>query len=402
MKTKEIAFTLPVMIVLCEVMFFSGNVRMRLFYLTPFILTMLIIPSTLLVALGPSLTGSGGIDELTKVAGMPDVSRWDYLNTQFRVIVTYIRLLFLPINQNLDYDYPIYRTFFTLPVFLSFLFLLSVFGGGIYLVYRSFRDEGEKTHWYRLIGFGIFWFFITLSVESSVIPIADVIFEHRLYLPSVGFFLAVMAGVMWMRNRTGNKPFVQKAILAFLVLVVAGLSATAYARNMVWQSEVALWEDTVKKSPMKTRPNYNLGLLYSKQGRNDEAINLYQTAIRITPYYYRPYNDLGNAYFNKGRLDDALKEYQTALTLNPDYPESHNNMGIIFAKKKHFGEAIREFDTAIKLKPNYADAHVNLGNVYYEQGLKSEAIKHYQNALKIKPDHITARSNLEKLQGGGF
>ena len=37
-----------------------------------------------------------------------------------------------------------------------------------------------------MAAFGIFWIFITLSVESSVIPIADVIFEHRMYLPMAG------------------------------------------------------------------------------------------------------------------------------------------------------------------------------------------------------------------------
>ena len=48
-----------------------------------------------------------------------------YLLTQFRVMVTYIRLVFLPFNQNLDYDYPIFKSIFELPVLISFLFLIS-------------------------------------------------------------------------------------------------------------------------------------------------------------------------------------------------------------------------------------------------------------------------------------
>jgi hypothetical protein len=37
----------------------------------------------------------------------------------------------------------------------------------------------------------IAWFFLTLSVESSVIPISDVMFEHRVYLPSAGAAIAL-------------------------------------------------------------------------------------------------------------------------------------------------------------------------------------------------------------------
>ena len=162
MRTKEIAFTLPVMAFLYEFIFFRGDIKKRILYLAPLLLTMVIIPVSLTAFTQDASNEAGGIDELTKLAGSTAVPRWDYLNTQFRVIVTYIRLLFFPVDQNLDYDYPIYRTFFTLPVFLSFLFLLGIFCWGIYLVYRSSKSDQADGFWYRLIAFGTFWFFVTL------------------------------------------------------------------------------------------------------------------------------------------------------------------------------------------------------------------------------------------------
>ncbi len=149
------------------------------------------------------------------------MSRWDYFMTEMRVITTYIRLIFLPINQNLDYDYPIYRSFITPPVLLSFLFLVFLLGVAVYLLIKVRKaetnskklevnseksedkrqnigtDERQKGDYSRLFAFGILWFFITLSVESSIIPIDDVIFEHRVYLPSVGFFTAITAVVFF-------------------------------------------------------------------------------------------------------------------------------------------------------------------------------------------------------------
>ena len=165
MKTKEIAFTLPVVIFLYELMFFEEKLKKRLLYMTPLLLTMLIIPVSLLET--DKLKGDliENISEATRVD--TNISRWVYLLTQFAVIVTYIRLIFFPINQNLDYDFPIYNTLLTPEVFLSFLLLFSIFCFGIYMFLQS------KTHnrTYRFIAFGILWFLINLSVESSFTPI---------------------------------------------------------------------------------------------------------------------------------------------------------------------------------------------------------------------------------------
>jgi hypothetical protein len=197
MKTKEITITLPAIILLCELCFFSPSVKAltkKFLYLLPLLLTFFIIP---LSRYGIGLFGiSGGtfmgIAEVGDVIGdatqeTAAISRNDYLLTQFNVIVTYIRLLFLPINQNLDYDYPLAHSLFAFPTFLSFLFLVMLVIVGVWIFRKS-----------RLISFGIFWFFITLSVESSIIPIRDVIFEHRVYLPSVGFVICLTVALYQM------------------------------------------------------------------------------------------------------------------------------------------------------------------------------------------------------------
>ena len=135
MKTKEISFTLPVIMVLYEFMFFEGNIKKRMLYLIPMLLTMLIIPLSMIGIDKPIGDAIGEMREVPQET--KQISRDAYLLTQFRVIVTYIRLLVLPINQNLDYDFPLYHSFLNPTVFLSFLFLLSIFGLGIYLFYRS-------------------------------------------------------------------------------------------------------------------------------------------------------------------------------------------------------------------------------------------------------------------------
>ncbi|MCX5855360.1 MAG: tetratricopeptide repeat protein, partial [Deltaproteobacteria bacterium] len=396
MRTKEITFTLPVMVLLYEFMFLRGDIRKRVLYLLPLLLTMLIIPLSMMITKGASMgAGSAGIDELTKMAGIADVSRWDYLNTQFRVIVTYIRLLFLPIHQNLDYNYPVYRTFFTAPIVLSFLFLLGIFCGGVYLLYRSFRSDQADRFWWRLIAFGIFWFFVTLSVESSIIPIVDVIFEHRLYLPSVGFVVAILSVIALVQVRlAAPTKGVAKVFILVMILAVISLSVTAYARNMVWRDAVTFWEDVVKKSPYKPRPHFYLGVAYHEQGRFDDAIREFLATINLKPDYAWSYRNLGIAYHKKGHFDDAIKAFQKTIELMPDHADTYYNLGEAYHKQRRFDDAIRQYQTAMKLDSTLVAPHVNLGEVYHQQGRFDDAIRESQAAIKLKPDHARAYSNL--------
>jgi protein O-mannosyl-transferase len=125
MKTKEIAFTLPAVVLLYEFFFFKSSAKTKFLYLLPVVLTALIIPFSLLLH-GDQPLGKILADLAERTRIQTNISRWDYLVTEIRVVTTYIRLLFAPINQNLDYDYPIYHSLFTTPVFLSFLFLSSI------------------------------------------------------------------------------------------------------------------------------------------------------------------------------------------------------------------------------------------------------------------------------------
>jgi tetratricopeptide (TPR) repeat protein len=435
MKTKEFAFTLPLVMAMYELMFFDGKIKKRLLYLTPFFLTILLIPMAL-AGTGGSFTDISGInDEAVNISGATgSISREDYLFTQFRVIVTYIRLLFLPVNQNIDYDYPIYKSFFSPAVFLSFLFLLSVIIAVIYMYYLSKRSETKDRSWLRLISFGIFWFFIALSAESAVIPIRDVIYEHRVYLPSIGFFIALTAAVgAGMESWESRAAYSKKAVVYVMITAVLVLSVAAYARNTVWQDSIRLWENAVEGSPNKAGPHIGLGLAYFKQGRTDEAINEYQTAQKLNPYENMVHFNLGLAYFNQGRINEAINEFKSelkiksnnaearyylglayatqgkieksiyefeiALELDPDYVDAHYNLGIAYGAQGRSDEAIKEFKIALMLKPDLAETHYNLGVVYAKHGSIDEAIKKFKIALMLNPDYVDAHNNLGVAYG---
>lgn len=380
MWTKEIAFTLPVMLVLFEFMFFEGAEKRRVLHLVPFLLTMVIIPMNLIEYVQPfsDFPGDAGNWKV-----LTDISRWDYLLTQFTVIATYIRLIFLPVNQNVDYDYPVYHSLFVPEVLLSFLLLVTVLGMGIYLLARYGRREPRV----RLIAFGIFWFFIALSVESSIIPIVDLIFEHRVYLPSAGAFAALSTALFVIAEKIKARwPWAMKATVGVSALVVVILAGGTYARNRVWQDEVALWEDVVRKSPNNVRGLSNLGLSFQQKKQFDMALSVYDKVIAKDPFHYKVYNNRGMVYSEIGEHDKAIKDFTIAISIYPDIPEPYQNRGTAYVNKGEHANALNDFSKVIAISPYGAEAYNARGTVHGALGNMDAAIEDFTNAISLVPN----------------
>jgi tetratricopeptide (TPR) repeat protein len=392
MFTKEISFTLPIMIVIYEVYFFRGVALKRILYLLPFICTLMLIPLTLL----GDTNSSNHIDTISNkldIANLKSISSIDYLFTQFRVIVTYLRLLILPINQNLDYDYPIYNSFLTPDVYLSFLFLAFILCLGIFLFYRS-RAASSSAPYIRLVSFGIIWFFITLSVESSIIPISDVIFEHRLYLPSVGFFICMVSALMFFRGKLKAMQYgIYRAIVPFLLLTIVVLAITTYERNYVWSDEIRLWQDTVNKSPNKMRPHYSLAMAYSNHNLLDASIKELLIVLDKKDIGMAHYS-LGVAYFRQGLYTKSIDEYKKAIIKNPAYAEAYENLGVAYAMSRRNTEAVQSLQKAVQLNPSSVNARQNLGLAYESNGKIEDAVREYSFVILKKPLFINELNNL--------
>ena len=181
MGTKPIVATLPLMLLIYDFYFISDGDWKILKGRYKVHLSMF---STVAVTIYLSATGLQKFVSFDYAKGvqMPfgePVTSFQYFMTQLHVIPYYIKLLFIPTNLNLDYDWPIIRHL-DLTTVLFFILLSSIASISIWTYRKA-----------RLVSFGIIWFFITLSVTSSFVVIYDVIFEHRLYLPSIGFALLI-------------------------------------------------------------------------------------------------------------------------------------------------------------------------------------------------------------------
>jgi tetratricopeptide (TPR) repeat protein len=397
MKTKEMTFTLPLLICLYEYLFLRGKALMRFACLVPLLLTMLVIPLSILAAPDGGGYTVGHAEEVTRVGS--DLSRGEYMLTELRVIVTYLRLIFLPVNQNLDYDYPTFHTLFTTQVFVSFLILLALFGLAVYLCYRSANWTSDQQsvsgfHSSRLIAFGIFWFFLTLSVESSIIPIADVIFEHRLYLSSVGAFIALAACWGVIRQMVGAKVKNAGAITVTLAAVIfLALAGATWARNEVWRTQESLWRDVVKRSPGKARGYQNLGIALFETGDLAGAFACFDKALAIDPEFTEAYINRGTFYAQNGLYDKAIVDFLKSIDIDPLYKEAWNNLGLAWSEMGNQDRAIHSLLKAVALNPDYFQAQNNLGLALTRKGSPGEAIAHFDRAIAINSRYAKAYYN---------
>ena len=189
---------------------------------------------------------------------------------------------------------------------------LGYLGLGLWLLLARPAFTGNDRN-RRLAGFGIVWFFVTLSMESSLIPLDDLIFEYRLYLPSFGFFLAVTAGVYLLRQHFAlNRPAVNTAVVIGVTLLLVSLTIATLLRNRTWQDELLFWQDNVSKSPNQARPRCNLAQAYLKQRNSAQAIIELETAGRLNPNYWVPFEMLGDLHWNMRMYRLAAADYDEA------------------------------------------------------------------------------------------
>jgi len=296
--SKEIAATLPIMIILIEGIFFKTNKKK---------LIIIFLIATLLILSVSYLFISGPIRAYFKSSWRNhfpnrDFSASERLLTQPRIFVHYISLTLLPfyLRQILEYDFrPSRSLVFPWPTLPCLIFVLATIGLGFAFVRKK-----------PLVSFCIFSFWLGHAIEGSIFNL-ELAFEHRMYLPSVFliFFAVLVLYDLSVRIRLPKKYMT----IALGVLVVY-LAANTFLRNELWRDPVRFYENNIKK----------------------------------TSSYFRPYHNLGTAFIFKGEYEKALDAYQKAIALNPDYGLSYFGVGQAYALLNEHAKAIPYFEKAIE------------------------------------------------------
>lgn len=379
-------------------------------------------------------------------------STHDYLISQPYVALLYLKTFFWPNDLSADYDLNSISSTSDPRFWIGSAFVAAVLTMSI-LCARS-----KRAH---VIGFGLLWFVISL-LPTSLFPLAEVMNDHRTFLPYVGIVIAVAGAISFLLETEIARLLSTKVAISFAILLILSVSAYAtFQRNKVWKSEETLWRDVTIKSPKNSRGLMNFGNTLMAKGDYNGALDYFHRALALAPQYsvlflnlavaedatgqtalaeehfkeamrlapFSPdsYTFYGRYLLQHQRINEAQALFQTALSLSPTdttareflaqansqtansspahTPESYLALSLAQYQQGRFSEVIGACQAALRLRPNYAEAWNNICAAYNKLGRYQDATLACEQALRHKPDFDLARNNLEyareRLKTGG-
>jgi protein O-mannosyl-transferase len=365
---KEHTLTLPVLLVLTDYFWNRGGIRKNA-----------ILYGLLGIA---ALAGGYYVWRVLQTGGnagfgMRELTPVQFFFTEGRVIWTYLRMFVLPYGQNIDPDIAISHGPFDQGAIFGWVALAALLVAA--WIYRKR---------FPLASFGLIMFVLLLAPTSTVVPIKDVLAEHRMYLPFLGLALICCE---FLRRATFSRAVGIGAAALLLCTVMT------YQRNQVWSSPLALWQDAVEKSPHKYRPRFQLAYqLHYEENRCPDAVKSYEIASTLGPIDHELLVDWGLALDCAERRDEALAKLKQAALLD-NTAHVHTQIAMVYAKQQKFQQAVDELAQAEKLDPNYDVIYVYRGQISEIAGDREAARANYRRALELNPQNQQAREALQRL-----
>jgi Flp pilus assembly protein TadD len=308
------------------------------------------------------------------MAFAPALPRW---LTRLYVLTTYVRLLGWPVSLSADYSFnqiPLIQCVDD-PRNLATLLAIGVF---LSLLCWSYRRAG-------ILCFALVFGAVTFSVASNlVIPIGTVVGERLLYVPCLGFCLAVAWGAVEV-EKACKRPSGTVLAGAFLVALTALYTARTVVRNRDWRSDMAVMQSAARVSPNSVKVNSNLGHLHAQNGDFAAAERYYRKALAIRPHHVQALVGLCALLGQKGRVEEMMEFYRQLARLEHGDAENLFKCALALQKAGKFKEAVSIYEDTLQMSPAHAEARLNIGYCRETSGDPEGAIRSYQEASRANP-----------------
>ena len=261
----------------------------------------------------------------------PQENLWFNFLAMLKVLASYLKLLFFPVNLNADYLVPVISSPWDTSCILSLLLIISIAVIGCRLFFHS-----------KLLFFSL---------------------------------LKIIA----------REPNSYKAHSSLGILLI----------NKGQEEEgISELRTSLSMNPSYPDAHNNMGTLYEQKGIYDDAAKEYRCALRLNPNLSEAHYNLGNTYLKTKIYDKAITEYKLYISSKGDHPIVFYNLGVAYMKQGKLDESIMAFQKSLRWNPMNADTHNNLGVIFTRKGQLSNATREFREALKYNPGHPDALSNL--------
>jgi tetratricopeptide (TPR) repeat protein len=334
-------------------------------------------------------------DKMTPETWSPGNTRFNFIITQPYVVLQYIKAFFLPLHLSADTDLSAFKTVND-PRFLAGIITLGI------VIFLAVFTSGKKQ--LRPVSFGILWYVFALVPSSSIIPLAEVLNDHRMFFPNIGMVMAVVWSatlLVYKYEKEITSTILNKTLIfSLMFIILSGHAYGTYQRNKVWNDSESLWYDVTIKSPKNGRGLMNYGLRMMEKGDYPNAEKYYQEALKYNPYYSYLHINLGVLYSATNRKAEAEEYFKNATGFDSKNPEVHYFYGNFLFNQKRFAEALPKLKKSIELASAHINSRHTLMELYYETGDFANLKTLANETLAFFPDDATSKQYLEMAATG--
>ncbi len=402
--TKEMAFSIPFLIFLVDITFYSkekGDIFKSFFKTIKNGLTYYLIFFV------------GGLFYLYKIIFLGNISgRSHYWGGTFlknvltisKVFIYYIYLFIFPFNLRGDYYYYTFPITFSLKDILGWVSLFLILSL-IFLGFYFYKKEKRE------LSFVIFFFFLSLLPVSHIIPHHELMAEHYLYISLLSFAIFIS----YIYEKINKKWFLYALFVIFLIYGIK-----IYNYSFDYSDEMTFLNYNLRKSPENVRVNMSLGNHYYIEGDYNRAEYFYEKVLKLGPiedregvsvsfkekgkykmfsnkdfgYFVLASRRLSDIYSKKGEYDRAINVLKSAIRYNLVLDSIYNEIGNNYAFKKDLNRAIEYFKRSISVNPENFWSLNNLGVSYSKLGKYDESLKWFKKALLINGEDAYTNYNV--------
>jgi tetratricopeptide (TPR) repeat protein len=302
--------------------------------------------------------------------------------TFFRTYVTavvsyYLPRLVIPVRLSVDPDIVPVEHWYSSEFILSVLLLSAL----IWLMFRFQKSQ-------PLISLGIASILVSPLTAYSIIPLPDVVLEHRAYIPGLGIALLSAWLFLWVDRNYG------KLAAPLFAAIGVVLLAMTVNQNHVWANNIVLWEDAAAKAPTKSRAHFNLAQSYQNVGRHAEALREYDRTLELKPDLFAAYSNMAGILLGLGEMEKARTVLQKVTSLAPKFSEGFINLGVLYVRTREPDKAVEVLNRAVELAPESYTAHFNRAEALTLKNDFKTALQGYKEAARLRPDVPQIRMGL--------
>jgi len=252
-----------------------------------------------------------------------------------------------------------------------------------------------------VLSYAILFYLVTISMYSNVvIPVVGIAGDRFLFIPSIGFCLALAYGIFlvarrYKENWKSMKPntLYVVPILTVILLIYGGITIN---RNADWKDLPTLYKADIPglERSVKANTQYAGNILYEifngqprRQPTREDVqtmIRHFEMALKIKPDYYDALNSLGSIFSTLlGEQDKAIILFKRATESKPEATAAYINLGYAYVEKKDYDKAVSAYKKVLELDARKMKAILKLAEIYQKKGVVDSAIAMNQQAILV-------------------